>query len=233
MRLVMRLVSRRELARPRPLPSVLVALLSLALCGAAFAGNPRRSPAPPPPPRLVVVDQGRVEAGLDRMVEQLARVEVLVEEVLRRGEAHRIERELQTLRERIAALRTEIRDAPRMGAAVVPPPVVAPPPPLEPRPTPPMSARDFERALSSLHHHGFSDERLEAVRQLAAGHWFLVDQVKRVLGAFSFGENKLKALRLLAPRIVDGQHRHLLLEDFTFGSDKEEAGRILDTVPLP
>ena len=90
---------------------------------------------------------------------------------------------------------------------------------------------DFERALASIHHHGFADERLGAVQQIARHNWFTVEQAQQMLKAFSHSSDALKALQVIAPRLVDPERGHLLLTSFTFSDDKTAAQRILDAVP--
>ena len=44
---------------------------------------------------------------------------------------------------------------------------------------------------------------------------------------FSFGDKKLAALRLMAPRIIDPHRAYLIYDKLTFQSEKDEAARII------
>ena len=54
-----------------------------------------------------------------------------------------------------------------------------------------------------------------------------VSHIERVLPLFSFSQDKLRALEIMAPRIVDRQNAFKIYNLFTFSNDKEKARRIL------
>jgi len=119
--------------------------------------------------------------------------------------------------------------APVVVPPAPPPPVVivtppAPPPPPAPACTPDNELRDIARAMDR---ESFSDGKLGVLESAARDRWFCVDQVLRVLKDLTFGKDKLAALRVLAPRILDRQNNYKIPPAFTFGHEKEEAGRIL------
>lgn len=100
------------------------------------------------------------------------------------------------------------------------PPVNGPPPPLEPVA---MGPQDFGRLAAAVDGESFSDDQLDLIRTAANHSWFNIDQTVALLEHLSFSSDKLKALEILRPRIVDPQNSHQLNEAFTFSSDKEAA----------
>jgi hypothetical protein len=113
------------------------------------------------------------------------------------------------------------RDVPPAPIVVAPPPapvvVAAPPSPMA----------DLGSLVAAIRGEAFSQAKLGVLGDAARAHWFSVDQVKQLLGLFAFSPDKLSALRLLAPRLVDPQNRYQIYSAFTFSSDKEEARQIL------
>jgi len=56
---------------------------------------------------------------------------------------------------------------------------------------------------------------------------FLVSQTKALLEQFSFSNDKLEAVRILWPRVLDRNNSFLLYEAFPFSSDKEKLRKII------
>lgn len=55
-------------------------------------------------------------------------------------------------------------------------------------------------------------------------------EVMGVLGKYSFSEDKLKVLRVLKDAITDAENKFIILDEFTFGEDKEKARKILESI---
>jgi len=73
----------------------------------------------------------------------------------------------------------------------------------------------------------FSSGKLRVLGDAAGWAYFTSDQVVRILGHLTFGHDKLAALRILAPRILDPQNGYHVYKAFTFDSDKQTARKIL------
>lgn len=215
-----------------------ILLLIAAALPAAAARAPQTSqramqiqePLPPRTARDVLVDAGQLEEEVDQLLEGLSAVRALTETKSTPDGRRALQRELESLRTRLLALRDLVREAP--AGIPAPSDVVVVTPPQEETPSvdpaqPPMARDDFEAALASVESHGFAGERLDVVAELAQRNWFVVEQARRVIESFSFGKDRLQALELLAPRIVDPQNNFRLYEAFTFESDKTQARRIL------
>ncbi len=77
----------------------------------------------------------------------------------------------------------------------------------------------------------FNDDMVQAVKLMDAHMLGMTSrEVLEVLGTYSFNDDKLKVLRVLKDAITDAENKYLILDEFTFGDDKEEARRILETV---
>lgn len=117
-----------------------------------------------------------------------------------------------------------------------PPPavvVVSHPPPHH-HPAPPAGpARacgpdfDLEAVLEALEDEDFSDGKLRVLGDAAQARGFCVNHVVRLLGVFDFETDKLKALKVLAPRITDRQNKFKVYSAFEFDSSRDEARSIL------
>ncbi|MFY0529163.1 DUF4476 domain-containing protein [Archangium gephyra] len=77
----------------------------------------------------------------------------------------------------------------------------------------------------------FSDDMVQAVKMMDAHILGMTSrEVRGVLGTYSFNDDKLKVLRVLKDAITDAENKFIILDEFTFGAQKEEARRILETI---
>ena len=110
---------------------------------------------------------------------------------------------------------------------VDPNPMVDPPPPPPPPPPAPIAGEQLRALRHAVEEQCFSSDKLTVLEQAARSHVFRVGQVKELLGLFAFSEDKLHALELLAPRLVDGENSFALYDAFSFSEDKDKARHIL------
>jgi len=92
----------------------------------------------------------------------------------------------------------------------------------------PMADEQFEELLASLKYQGFADDRLAVLSAAVKESHMTVAQTRKLLTQFSFPDDKLSALRLLKPVIVDSENVFQLYGSFVHSSDKEEARKILE-----
>jgi hypothetical protein len=215
----------------RPLAAA-VALAALLAFAADVPARKRRHDGPPPPATMVsepvvLMTQAHLLRQLDDMSERIAAVRAVVD-VSMGGEARdRAMAELAVLRRHTQDVREAIRTAPPMPATTVlhvpaePPPLAAPVA---------MAEREFAGILAAMGAEIAGSSKLRVLGDAASHHWFSVDQVKRVIGEFSFSSEQLDALRLLAPQLADPQNAFRIYESFTFDSDKDQARKILSGV---
>jgi hypothetical protein len=108
---------------------------------------------------------------------------------------------------------------------------VTPPPPAD---NPPQQSgrliiqeRDFSDLVSAIGREGFSDDKLGVLRTAAKSYRFNCDQIGRLIGCFSYSDDKLDALRISWTEVVDPQNSFRVLDKFnTF--DKDEARQIMN-----
>lgn len=185
-----------------PTRLLLVMLLSLPLCASAA------DPAPGAPPPEALIAQAREELrNLDSLIDAAQNPAV-------RAEIHRKAARVEQL---LAQSQLRIMD------------LRLPPPP--PRPTAPViacSEADFRDLLAIIQKEGFSEARLRIIREAASTRRFSAEQVRRVIAAMSFGNDKVEAGRLLFPTVVDPQNWFRVYEAIDFDSDKEALRRAVD-----
>jgi hypothetical protein len=120
-------------------------------------------------------------------------------------------------------------------------PPAPPPPPSPPPPPPGPPARDqawrrqvrvmdddaFRRVVVAASSESFAENQLAVIESAATRNYFRVGQLKSLLEQLSFSATKLRALELMAPRLVDPENTFAIYDAFTFNSDKDRARQIL------
>jgi hypothetical protein len=192
----------------------IAALLGLTLAFAAHADHPRGGRRDP-----VAVDRAALLRRLDAL-------ERLLDDVA--GEPDRRRRATLTARAQrdLADLRKVVADAPSLrGEAEVEAP--APAPPQQPV-VYPLHPQSLAQLKASISEESFPRDQLRVLGSAAPANWFLVAQVKELLALFDFPRDRLKAVELLKPRILDPENSYSLYGSFEFPNDKAELKRILD-----
>jgi hypothetical protein len=115
-----------------------------------------------------------------------------------------------------------------------PPPVVSrPPPPPEPAPAPApsmgMPGADFAALKQAISEEGFGDDKLGVLSTAVSNGntGFTCEQVGELIDLYSFGDEKLNALKLVKNHIVDRNNSFKLLGKFTFDDEKKKAQAML------
>lgn len=90
-----------------------------------------------------------------------------------------------------------------------------------------LDAASFGILYNKVKKANFDDNRLDLLEVACLRCYFSSEQCGRILSLFSFNHGKMEALRLMNPRLVDRRNEHLILDQFTFGSDKEKASLLL------
>lgn len=114
------------------------------------------------------------------------------------------------------------------------PPVVQPAPAPAPAPAPvqtsrkSMSDKDFTALMDRIKAESFGDNKLRVLRTAALHSRFNCAQIVRLIGAFTYSDEKLEALRVSYPDCTDPQNSFRIIDAFTYSDDKEEAERIIN-----
>lgn len=91
----------------------------------------------------------------------------------------------------------------------------------------PMSAESFDRFLQTIKNSPFEKDKLSVIDIGAKNAAFTVNQVGSIIGLFSFSDAKLSVLKKLYPSVIDPENGFMIMDSFTFSSDKEKAKRII------
>jgi hypothetical protein len=193
-------------------------LLLTAISLAVFQGTAASAGTP------VVVDREMVLGQIQSIHGQIAAFRrQFVQDPALRGQLRSIMVQLRGLE----GLLSQAAMAP-MGPMMPAPVQVMMPPAPPPAPViVAMEAGAFQQLLGAVNNESFGRDKLRVVREAAKGQHFEVQQVVRLLGAFSFPGEQIQALEIVAPRILDRQNVFQIYSVFTFPSYKRQAEGIL------
>ena len=90
-----------------------------------------------------------------------------------------------------------------------------------------MNKHDFEFLYKIIKQKSFKDDRLELLSVGVLDNYFSCKQCVKIMSLCSFDSEKLKVLDIMAKHIVDLEHADLILESFTFDSNREKAAKTL------
>jgi len=92
---------------------------------------------------------------------------------------------------------------------------------------PPMKLADFSSLLDVIAKQSFPKEKLYFIELATFRNTFTSNQVMQLLKTLQFSRHKLKALSILHYRITDPENHFILLNAFTYHSDKKRATELL------
>jgi hypothetical protein len=171
---------------------------------------------------LVVVEREQLIDRLARMEEQLGRA---------MDRADRGSRDsLRKVREEMNGLRSDLMNAPDLRSfrrRNSPPP---PQPMPAPQPVPsvqPISDGQLQQLMAAIGKEPFGDGKMRVLESAAQSQYFLVPQVLKLLGRFSFGDDKLDAVRTLWPKVLDRENSFQLYQAFNFQGEKDQLKQII------
>ena len=90
-----------------------------------------------------------------------------------------------------------------------------------------MSGSDFSMMFRIVKNASFDNEKIDIIRVACIGSNLSSNQCAKLLSLLSFDNNKLEALEVMAPRIVDNDYNDKILKQFSFSANREKAARIL------
>ncbi len=166
----------------------------------------------------------------EALLERLSSVnEKLSEAIGRPKKDKRMQKVLEDARAELKDVARQVTNAPAyQPSQPVPPPQNRPPPPPPPQQqVQPISDSMLRSVVSSIQNEPFPSDQLSVLQEVVSTQYFLVSQVQQVLPLFVHSKDRLKAMRLLRPRILDLENGYKLYGAFEFSNDKEELKRIL------
>lgn len=228
-------MSRRLSSLPARLCLALAALFTLALVAPAVAapgaeltadGLSRRDVRKMDDP--VVLDRAELRAQLEALEGDLKTFERMLDLVRDRRERKALGDQLTALSDRLATLRTTLRDGAPVEARrrdiredrrerrpLAPPPVV------ERRPRA-MTGAQFASLSASLRQAKFRKDKVRVIRLAAPENRFTTAQVKQIVEHFSFSSDKVEVLTMLHPRLTDTENTHTLFALLPHASDRRK-----------
>ena len=90
-----------------------------------------------------------------------------------------------------------------------------------------MRDKDFKMMAGIVKNASFGDRKIDIIRVACIGSYFSSRQCAQLLSLLSFDDNKIKALEVIAPRLVDMENADKIIKEFSFSSNKDKAASIL------
>ena len=85
----------------------------------------------------------------------------------------------------------------------------------------------FSKLYNKVKQASFNDNKFDLIEVASLGCYYSCAQVVRIMKIFPFDDEQLKALRMMAPHIVDLQNTGLIYKVFSFDSEKDKAEEII------
>jgi hypothetical protein len=90
-----------------------------------------------------------------------------------------------------------------------------------------MRDKDFDMMVGIVKNASFDDKKIDVMRVACIGGYFSSRQCAKLLSLLSFDDNKIKALEVIASRLVDTNNADDIVKEFSFSSSKDKAVSIL------
>ena len=87
----------------------------------------------------------------------------------------------------------------------------------------------FSKLYNKVKKASFDDNKFDLIEVASLGCCYSCAQVVRIMKIFPFDDEQLKALKMMAPHIVDLQNTGLIYKIFSFDSEKQKVGEILSS----
>ncbi len=101
----------------------------------------------------------------------------------------------------------------------------------------PIGDASLRIVMERIKHETGHDGKMRVLKDATANAFFVADQCIKVLGTFSIVEDRLKALELMLPRLLDRQHAQKILVVFPFAGERERArsamAKVFAQAPAP
>ena len=85
----------------------------------------------------------------------------------------------------------------------------------------------FSKLYNKVKQASFNDKKFDLIEVASLGCYYSCAQVVRIMKIFPFDDEQLKALKMMAPHIVDLQNTGLIYKIFSFDSEKDKAEEII------
>ena len=85
----------------------------------------------------------------------------------------------------------------------------------------------FSKLYNKVKKASFDDNKFDLIEVASLGCYYSCAQVVRIMKIFPFDDEQLKALKMMAPHIVDLQNTGHIYKIFSFDSEKDKAEEII------
>lgn len=85
----------------------------------------------------------------------------------------------------------------------------------------------FTKLYNKVKKASFDDNKFDLIEVASLGCYYSCAQAVSMMNIFTLGDSKIKALRLMAPHIIDLQNAIIIYQQFNFESEKQKVGEIL------
>ena len=85
----------------------------------------------------------------------------------------------------------------------------------------------FSKLYNKVKKASFDDNKFDLIEVASLGCYYSCAQAVSMMNIFTFGDSKMKALRLMAPHIIDLQNASIIYQQFSFESEKQKVGEII------
>ena len=192
--------------------------------------TPQPAPAAPPiydnqGPEALRREGNLVVVEREAMLSRLARMEEQLNKAMERADRGQGRKALLRLEDELDEMRTALNNAPDMRR-------YRPQPQPQPQPPPqpvvyPVTEDQLQNLSKAVARESFGDGKLRVLEAAAGSQYFLVPQVLKLLQRFTFAEDRLNAMRVLWPRVLDRENAYQLYGAFTFANEKDELRKII------
>ncbi|WP_373046878.1 DUF4476 domain-containing protein [Vulgatibacter sp.] len=135
----------------------------------------------------------------------------------RRIDRDRVQSRLHHVDDRLQHMERQVRRLRRIG-----PPAAPQPPALLP-----MDDASFASLHRTVDRIPFGSDKLAVVASAVGMNFFVVPQVLALLDEFPHSSDKVEALRILWPKVLDRQNGHQIFAAFPFSSDRQQVAHII------
>ena len=90
-----------------------------------------------------------------------------------------------------------------------------------------LDKKKFDEMLKMIEHEHFGEGKNAILSMVVGENGLSTEQIRRILASYSFDENKLEALKMCYPSVVDPENYYTLASVFTFASSKKKMAAFL------
>ena len=90
-----------------------------------------------------------------------------------------------------------------------------------------LDKKKFDEVLKMIEQESFGEGKNAILSMVIGENGLSTEQIRRILTTYSFDDNKLEALKMCYPSVVDPENYYTLASVFTFASSKKKMAAFL------